>query len=231
MRHLFLGVIALCFAVSFMLSFFKISRSSQRRIYWGSACIASASGVLMTHPTWKDAVLLGIAPLAVMAFAAYAYTPYIKIGGRIYALTVDNSQADPDDASLTAQAAHPESDPAPDSYGGLLTAAKTWWLLVVIAVIAAGNVYIFVARNGGAGVAATMATFIVLLAVVLGDGDGSWGYRIARGQHLLFGVASVLTAGGFALLYLIAYYAARRRPLRHTQSMEYRAHHHHRQLP
>lgn len=60
--------------------------------------------------------------------------------------------------------------------------------------------------------------------MVTAYGDASWRYPIARGQYIQFGVASVITAGSFALIYLTAYYIAQRRPLRRKQSMEYQVH-------
>ncbi|BBZ22358.1 hypothetical protein MHIB_07760 [Mycolicibacter hiberniae] len=72
--------------------------------------------------------------------------------------------------------------------------------------------------------------FAAMLAVVTAYGDASWGYPIARGQYLQFGVNAVITVGIFALLYMTAYYIGQRRPLRRKQSMEYRAHPRHRKL-
>ncbi len=64
----------------------------------------------------------------------------------------------------------------------------------------------------------------MFLAITTGYGDGSWNYGVARGQHLQFVLAAIITAGVFAALYLIAYRAGKQWPLRRTQSMEYRAH-------
>lgn len=156
-----------------MLSFLKISRSTQRRIYWGCACGGALSGFLMGYPNWKSGIWIGLGFLGAMTLAAWAYTPYVKIGGRIYALTVDNSQPDPDVAltarddrldpngALTARTTDRESDPAPDSYGGMLTRTAMWWLLVVIAVIAAGNAFGFAVGKGGGWAAAVAAGFLV----------------------------------------------------------------------
>jgi hypothetical protein len=239
-QHIFLGVIVLCFVVCFALSFFDISRGSQRRIYWASACLAAVSGFLIGYPNWQKGLGITGILLGAMIMAAYAATPYIKIGGKIYALTVADSRPDPEDIDTPAgdhpgtdgaphaHSGDPEFDPAPDSYSGMLTAAKMWWMLVVLAVIAAGNVYFFAVGRGGGWVAAAAAAFVALLAVGAGYGDASWGYPIARGQHLQLGIASLITAGGFALLYLSAYYTARRFPLRRKQSLEYRAHPRHR---
>ena len=96
------------------------------------------------------------------------------------------------------------------------------------AVIAAANMYAFLFSDGKAAVAALGAGFVALLAVGAGYGDASWDYPIARGQHIQLGAATIITAGSFALLYLVAYYTARRFPLRRKQSLEYRAHPRHR---
>ncbi len=236
MNHFFFWVIAACFALNVFVSSFKISRSAQRRIYWGSTCAASAAGVLMSYPTWHNALAFGFLPLAAMTFAAWAATPYINVGGKIYSVYAFNRQPDPGDtptadtpepdrdAPPAAHATDPQFDPASDSYSGMLTPPTLWWLMIVLAVIAAGNVYAYLFSDGEPGIAAVGAGLLALLAIGSGYGDGSWRYRIARGQYVPFGIASVITAGSFALVYLIAYYTARRWPLRRTQSMEYRAH-------
>lgn len=225
MSDMLFGVVVLCFVAGFVLSFLNISRSAQRRIYWTCACVAGGCGTLSTYPTWDNAAALGIFLAAAMAAMAYVSTPYIKIGGKIYALTISAQRPDPDSAPDAENvSAAQEADSTPDSYSGLLTAATMWWMLVVIAVVAAGNVYGFAAGKGEAWVAVTAATFLALLAVGTGYGDASWHYPIARRQFVPFGVASVITAGSFALVYLTAYYIARRWPLRREQSMERVAH-------
>lgn len=241
MKNVFFVGVIVCVVVNFMLSSFNISRSSQRRIYWGSACLAAVSGFLSVYPNWKTGLGIGGFFLAGLTISAYAATPYIKIRGKIYALTVDDSRPDPGDArtspdrhtstdgAATADRTDPQFDPAPDSYSGMLTAATMWWILVVIAVISAVNVYAFAVGEGKAGVAAVGAGSLILMALGVGYGDASWDYRIARGQYIQLGLASVITAGSFALLYLIAYYAGRRKPLRSKHSMEYRAHPPHRE--
>lgn len=68
------------------------------------------------------------------------------------------------------------------------------------------------------------ATLFVVGALGYGYMDASWGYSISRGQRLQFVIIAVITAGVFTVLYVIAYFAGRRWPLRRKQSMEYRAH-------
>lgn len=227
-RDLSFGVIVLCYLAGFLLSFSKISTSAQRRIYWSCACIAGFFGTLATYPTWTNAAVLGILVPAVMAVAAYVSTPYIKIRGKIYALTI--TDPDPEDEPATTDSTQQEIDPRPDSYSGLLTATTMWWALVVLTAIGAGNVYFAATGKGEIWVGLMSGTFSALLTVVTAYGDASWRYPIARGQYIQFGVASVITAGVFPLLYLAAYYIAQRRPLRRKQSMEYRVHPRHRKL-
>jgi hypothetical protein len=153
-----------------------------------------------------------------------AYPPwdYLKIGGRIYALTVRDRQPDLEDAP-TLNDKQPV-DPVSESYSGLLTPATMWWVLVLMAALAAGNAYAYLFSDGGVAVAVAMAAFLALLAVGAGYGDASWRHPSARRQYLQFGVATLITAGGFALVYLIAYYVGQRRPQRRTRSLEHRAH-------
>lgn len=237
MAKIFLAVVIICFVVAFMLDFFNISRSTQRRIYWINAFLAAIAGFAMFYPDWQKGLGMGAFLFAVMTFIAYAATPYIKIDGKIYAFTVTNSQPDPQDTPTTAgndsdgASSTNRIDPVPDSYSGMLTPATLWWSLVVLAVFLAANVYFFVFTDGKASVAAVSGAFLAFLAITGGYGDASWGYPIARGKYVPFCVVSVITAGAFALLYLSAYYTARRFPLRRTQSMEYRAHPRHRSQP
>lgn len=225
MSDLLFWVVALCFVAGFMLSFLNISRSMQRRLYWSCACAAGVAGAMSTYPTWDGAATLGILPLAAMVVMAYVATPYIKIGGKIYSLTVGAQRPD---AEVVPHAENvstePETDPTPDSYSGLLTPATMWWMLVVIAAIAAGNVYGFAVGKGEVWVAIMVAALLALLAAGTGYGDASGRCPVARRQFVQFGVASVITAGGFALVYLTAYYLGQRRPLQRAQSMERRAH-------
>lgn len=236
MRDVFLIVAGLCIIAAVVLPTLKTSRSSQRRIYWGCTSLASLSGFLAGSPNMTNAIVGAALLFGAMTMAAYAFTPYIKIGGKIYALTVADRQPDPDgprtkdssqlereDGSIPHRA-DPQSDAAQNSYIGLFTPATMWWMLVVLAVIAAGNVYAFLFSDGEAAIAAVMAAFLALLAAGGGYGDASWGYPIARGQRIPFGVVSVITGGSFAFVYLVAYWFGRRRPLRRPQSMEYRAH-------
>ena len=176
---------------------------------------------------------MGLFFLGLMVAAAYAYTPYIKISGKVYALTVQDSQPDPDENSARApgttvtEQAH---DPAPDAYSGLLSATKMWWLLIPLLIISTGNIYAFAFSRGEWWVAVIGLAFIVFLAVAMGFGDASWEYGIARGHRVQFAIAAIVTVGVFAVLYLAAYQTGKHWPLRRKQSMEYRAHPRHQKL-
>lgn len=227
MSNLFFTLVVCCAVVGLAQQYVKYSRSRQRRFYWGSACLGAVAAFLAAQPDFEKGLVLAVFYLGAMTVSAYAYTPYIKIGGKVYALTVQDSQPDPDENSggtATAEAAAAQRDPAPDAYSGLLTATKMWWLVVMLMVISAVNIYAFVSGSGEWWVAGIGAAFLLFLSVTSGLSDASWGYGIARGQHVQFVLASVVTVGTFAVIYMAAYQAGKRRPLRNKHSMEYRAH-------
>lgn len=225
MKNIFFGVAVACFIAGFSLSSFRLPPSAQRRIYWLFACLAGVSGYLMCYPDREKG--FGVAGLffAAMVVAAYTATPYIKIGDRVFALSLADSRLDDPEGTRSGS----DIDPTPDSYNGMLSAATMWWMLVVISVIAGGNAYYAAVGREHGLVPWIMAAFLALLAIGVGYADGSWNYPIARRQHIQFAVASLVSAGSFAVLYLASYYTARIHPLRRQQSLEYRAHPRHQQ--
>jgi hypothetical protein len=227
MKNFFFWVLVLCLAGGFILSFFKISLSSQRRIYWSSTVLSTVPAFLMALPNWKEGIGAALFVLAAMALGAYGYTPYIKIRGKIYALNRCDRLAEQDEKP-PASVAGRVHDPATESYGGIVMATNFWWVLVIPAVIFTVKLYAFARSDGDILGAMIGAGSIVFLAVIIGLGDASWGHPIARGRRLQFGIISIITAGAFTVLYLAAYYAGKRWPLRRKQSLEYRAHPRHR---
>jgi hypothetical protein len=230
-----IAILITAVAVALIQQFFDHSRSSQRRIYWGSTCLGAIAALLAPYPDWKKGVGVALFLFAAMAAAAYGYTPYIKIRGKIYALNAVDSQPDPEDKPTETALDtndHGGTDPTPDSYSGLLTARKMWWALTALMLIAAINVRIFI-ESGGKDWAASAAVVVLMIffAVVLGLGDASWGYGIARGQKIQFAIVTIITAGTFAIIYLAAYWIGKRKPVRRKQSMEYRAHPRHQRGP
>jgi hypothetical protein len=233
MSDLFLYIFGAALAIAVIQQFFKHSRSSQRRIYWICTIVGAVAAFFMVNPDWKKGLGIALGCLAVMTVVAYANTPYIKIGGKVYALTVQDSRSDPDDGSARGPGsalAHKDRDPAPDAYSGLLTTTKMWWLLILMMLISTGNIYAFLSGEGEWWVAAIGLAFILFLSIAMGFGDASWGYGIARGQRVQFVIAAIATVGVFAALYLAAYQAGKRWPSRRKQSMEYRAHPRHQKL-
>lgn len=223
MANVFIAIFVASIAVSVIQQFFDHSRSSQRRIYWSCACVAAVAGFLAVYPDSKKGLWMALFALGAMMLIAYAYTPYIKIRGKIYALSVQDSDPDRDEASAEATA-DVQHDPAPDAYSGLLTAAKMWWILIPLMLISSVNTYAFAIGEGEWWVAAIGIAFLIFLAIATGYGDASWGYPVARGQLVQFIILAVVTVGAFTVLYLGAYAAGRRRPRRSKHSMEYRAH-------
>jgi hypothetical protein len=233
MSNPFFVLLVACAVGALIQQYVKYSRSSQRRVYWGCASLGTIAAFLAFYPDSKKGLGMALFFLGAMTVIAYAYTPYIKIGSKVYALTVQDSRPDPDESSDDTAAtatATPEHDPAPDAYSGLLSATKMWWLLIPLMIISTGNVYAFATGKGEWWVAAIGLAFIVFLSLAMGFGDASWGYGIARGQHVQFVAAAVVTVGIFAALYMAAYQTGKRWPSRRNQSMESRAHPRHQKL-
>jgi hypothetical protein len=190
---------------------------TERRRYWIGALIASASAFLALYPDWRGGLGLAGALAGGLVLRAYTSTPYIVIRGRTFAFSMSDSRP------LGASA---DADPAPDSYGGLATAPKTWWLAVAVVIGCAFIVWIWAAEQEGPWYAFGAATTIAIVAIGVGYQDGSWEYPIARGQVVQLTVAGVTSIGTFAALYLVAYAAGGRWPLRPKRAMDYRAHPH-----
>jgi hypothetical protein len=201
------------------------NRRAGRRAYWGGALLTSISAFFIAYPPdWKSGIAFSGFSCFLMVFTAYHYTPYIKIRGKIYAFYVTDSQPDPSpDGTPPPGSDDPDHDPAPDSYGGMATAKKTWWQGVFAMGLCVFCV-IVTDKDKPWWLAPTAAAFVIAAAVCLGYGDASWGYPIARGQRLQFVIIAIITLGVFPLLYLPGYAAGKRWPLRRKKSMEYQAH-------
>jgi hypothetical protein len=198
-------------------------RSWERRVFWSGVLGVTVSVFVAAIPYWAQAVGMALFSLAFMVAGAYAYTPFIKIRGKIYAFWVADSRPDPaPDGTAAPGSDHPDDEPAPDSYEGLVTARKHWWATVFTVVFCQGCVLAgvidktwWLATVGAAGLVVASAGYGYL--------DASGGYPIARGQRLQFVIAAVITAGAFPLLYLAGYHTGKRWPLR-RKSAEYGAH-------
>lgn len=70
-------------------------RRAGRRFYWATACIGIVSFAFGTGRLWPNGIFAAAIFSAIVAFSAYLTTPYLKIGGRIYASSPENRQPDP----------------------------------------------------------------------------------------------------------------------------------------
>jgi hypothetical protein len=215
-----------CLAIAVLPPLFvKRNRSWERRVAWSGVSRAAICVFLASLRDWKLGIGLAIFCVAFMTAAAYFYTPYIKIRGKVYAFSVQDSlPATFANGASTPSRDDPDYDPAPDSYGGMATAQKAWWLNIFAMAICSFNVMAYFVDKDNPWLAALLAAAIILAATAFGYGDAIWGYSIARGQRLQFWIIAIITAGVFTIVYLGAYYAGKRWPLRRKQSMEYRAH-------
>lgn len=222
MSDIFMALFAAFLGIAVIQQFFKHSRASQRRIYWNCTWLAAVAGFCAGYPDWQRAAGLSVLAVAGMIVAAYAYTPYIKIGGKIRSLGLQT----PDPEDVPAEPPAEQQDPAPDAYSGVLSAPKMWWLMVPVMLISAANTYAFATGESEWWVAVIGIAVLIFLAVTVGYGDASWGYPIARGQKIQFAILAVVTLGTFTAVYLASYAMAKRRPMRSKHSLDYRAHPH-----
>lgn len=198
------------------------SPRAERRLYWAGVLVATVSAFLaLFPPNWQGGLGFAGVLAAGLTFRAYMTTPYIRVRGRTYAFNLSDSEQD--DGSQPTPRHH---DPAPDSYGGIATATKAWWLLAAIVIACALIVALFARSGEGPWYAGGAATAVAIVAIGIGHQDGSWGFRIARGQLVQFVIAGVATLGTFCVLYYCAYSAGRRWPLRPARSADYQAHPH-----
>lgn len=196
-------------------------------MFWSGVCGVAVFCFLAALPQWGTAIFVAVFSVGYLSFSAYFATPYIKIGGRIYAFHIDDSEPDRAPDEPPPGAGDPDYDPYPDSYAGSVTAPKMWWLMVPGMALCSFNVataLVSAGKRSWVDVAAAAA--VVVIAAGFGYMDSSWRYRIARGQTVQFVLVGVLTGGMFTLLYLTAYRIAQRWPFRPKISSEYIVHPH-----
>jgi hypothetical protein len=70
-------------------------RRAGRRFYWATAIIGIVCFAAGTGQLWPNAIVVAAVFSAIVAFSAYLTTPYLKIGGRIYASSPENREPDP----------------------------------------------------------------------------------------------------------------------------------------
>jgi ABC-type multidrug transport system permease subunit len=74
---------------------FIADRRPGRRFYWATSIIGIVSFAAGVGKIWPNAVVVAAIFSAIVVFSAYLTTPYLKIGGRIYASSPENRQPDP----------------------------------------------------------------------------------------------------------------------------------------
>ncbi|MEZ0358744.1 hypothetical protein [Mycobacterium sp. SA01] len=207
----------------------KRGLSAERRIFWCGVLVSGVSAFIAALLNWKVGIGLLLLLVVGWCVAACFGTSVIKVGGNVHAFDIDESAAESgllsDDGRPSGD---PERDPYPDAYGYGATAVKVWWAMVGVVLVCAGNVVMSVLTARVDWISYAAAGALVVYALGLGYGDASWSYRVARGQYFQFALAGILSAGTFTALYLAAYAAGRRWPLRRKESLEYRTHPRHR---
>jgi hypothetical protein len=74
---------------------FISDRRAGRRFYWATSIIGIVSFAIGVGKIWPNGFAVAVIFSAIVAFSAYLTTPYLKIGGRIYAASPENREPDP----------------------------------------------------------------------------------------------------------------------------------------
>ncbi|MDR3655993.1 MAG: hypothetical protein P4L48_10060 [Mycobacterium sp.] len=70
-------------------------RRAGRRYYWTTSAIGIVCFTIGVGKIWPNGVLSALIFSAIVVGSAYLITPYLKIGGRIYAASPENRLPDP----------------------------------------------------------------------------------------------------------------------------------------
>jgi hypothetical protein len=71
------------------------NRGQARRYYWITSIVGIVCFAVGTGRIWPNGVLAASVFAAIVIGSAYLTTPYLKIGGRIYASSPENREPDP----------------------------------------------------------------------------------------------------------------------------------------
>lgn len=188
------------------------SASAERRLYWVGAAVAVFAAFFTIYPPdWRGGLVFAASIAGAMVLRAYMTTPYLRIRRRTFAFNLIDSEQD-------------SSDRAVDTYAGFATAPKMWWLFTVVTGGCALIIAMYLVSAEGRWYAAGSALVVVLLPLMIGQQDASWGYEMARGQVVQLVVAGVVTIGVFILAYFVGYRMGTHWPLRSKLSPEYPRH-------
>lgn len=186
------------------------ARHVKRRIFWlgwltADAC--AAASLLPLGMSTTVTVFVGFA--FAIVFRAYFDTPYLKIGGRIYALTLSDSRPDPPRDGSPAQ---PMPPPPHDSYSGVASAQTFWWVVTVLTCGFATGVYL----GGWFSLTILCTAGLSALAVICGIDDATRKLPMVRGQHVqafVVSVASILLWFAPPICYFVGYQIGKRKPM------------------
>ncbi|MCX2934781.1 hypothetical protein ORI20_31435 [Mycobacterium sp. CVI_P3] len=166
----------------------------KRRVFWSGWCGAAILFALyVSHRGATASTLTVAACVLTAALYAFYFTPFIKIGGRVWTFWISDAREDPD-----------VPPPPPDSYVDRVTAPSMWWTVAALSVMTGGFAWAIgwfapVGIMGGALVAALLA--------VVGHLDRKDHFPIARGRYVPFAVM-VLSLIPVLLWPVVVYFAA-----------------------
>lgn len=112
-----------------------------------------------------------------------------------------------------------------DDYSWGMSPARMWWGMIPVAVIITGSVIVALVGAKPFWYLFLGIALLLVFGLLGGYGDGSWGYPVARGAVIPFVIVGIVTAGSLSALYLAAYWAGKRIPLRREESMQYERRH------
>jgi hypothetical protein len=75
---------------------FVKDRQRGRQLYWITSVVGIVCFAVGTGRLWPNAIASAVIFTAVVVGAAYMITPYLKIGGQIYASSAENREPDPE---------------------------------------------------------------------------------------------------------------------------------------
>jgi hypothetical protein len=186
-------------------------RRLERRIYWLGWLVAGLCfSLAVLQRGWRVTLALGLMCVCIAVFYAYMRTPYLKIRGRIYALSFDDSQPDPRPGEAADAPAAPRNSDPTDF--GQVSASKVWWCLVALTSLFAAGVH-----YGGWPVQLIGGTaFLTLVCAAFGVDDATRKLPIARGQYVQAGIASIISILLWlapCIAYLLGYAIGQRWPM------------------
>lgn len=193
----------LCLFAGGLLEHLKVPLTTKRRMYWYLAALSGILWFLAGYPNLEN--MLGFLAMAwvIQLGWAYAHTPYIRINGKIYA--------------FESKYVNIESENGPDELrrrNEFTTPTKMWWVVAFWPIVICAAICSsflpgregFSIHNDGAWILGLLG-YCLFFGIVVGRGEAKLDRSIAQGQWPQFIIASICSAGLFAVFYLTAYHA------------------------